>query len=361
MKNCILAVDIGTTSLKAGIISTLGNVISYSMSRSKIRETKDTATGWIDQLQEAIERLYFLGCKITAVCISGNGPTVVSQSGITLRWDEKIPQHSFTGDAKTSLFVPRISRFKELFPQEYENSKYIFSGPEFLIYQLTGNAVTILPEERFLAAYWTESALKEAGIPSEKMPPYVEIGHNCGKLKESAAYYLRLPPDIPVYAGGPDFVVALIGTKTLEPGRMCDRCGSSEGINFCTDRPVFGEGLRTLPSVQKGLWNLSYLIPNSSRIPLEKRMHCIKQGIDKIFATLKENNIKLPDSMTVSGGQAKEPNLLKLKKEVTELEINLCNCEDAELIGDLCAVLKGNGTYDSIKTAAEHIVREKKV
>lgn len=359
MKDAVLTVDIGTTSLKVGIFSTDGEVVSVSVAKCKNISKKLVAEDWMGSLRDALSRLYYLGYKICGICVSGNGPTVVSQTGKTLRWDETVPPLNFSGDASKSLFVSRLVHFKNTFNDDFSDSEFIFSGPEYFIYQLTGSVITILPEERFQIAYWTQEALKEADFPAEKLPPYVEIGHDCGFLKESTAYYLGLPAGIPVFAGGPDFVMALIGTNTLNVGKLCDRCGSSEGYNCCIDRQIFSKELRTLPSVIPGLWNISYLIPNSSRLSKEDRIETTKVAVEKIKSVLIENDITQPSSMSVSGGQSKDKWLLKKKAEVSGLKIVICNkCNDAELLGDLCAFLKGSGAYKTLQEAACDVIRE---
>lgn len=61
-----------------------------------------------------------------------------------------------------------------------------------------------------------------------------------GPLLEEAARRWDLPPGIPVIGGGPDFVLTLLGTATVRPGRICDRSGTSDGINLC------GRGIRRI-------------------------------------------------------------------------------------------------------------------
>jgi len=51
-----------------------------------------------------------------------------------------------------------------------------------------------------------------------------------------AAADTGLPAGIPVVAGGPDFIVSLIGTATVSPRRACDRAGTSEGVNLCWEK-----------------------------------------------------------------------------------------------------------------------------
>jgi xylulokinase len=60
--------------------------------------------------------------------------------------------------------------------------------------------------------------------------------------------------------------MALIGVGAIKPGLVCDRAGTSEGINLCSSRgPDTGE-LRVLPHVIDGLWNLSVLLPASGKL-----------------------------------------------------------------------------------------------
>ena len=117
------------------------------------------------------------------------------------------------------------------------------------MYALTGNAVTVLPEKRFEPAWWTDDEAARFEIDKKKLPPFVPLGYAAGTLCREYAERLSVPC-IPVFCCGPDFAAALIGTNTLRPGRICDRAGSSEGINLCSDKPVFAEGVRTLPSVK---------------------------------------------------------------------------------------------------------------
>ena len=209
--------------------------------------------------------------KCDAICISGNGPTLVTEDGSTLLWNEPIDADSFvqtraTLDSKFehSLFLPRIHALKTRWPQKFESQK-IFSGPEYLIHKLCGACITILPESRYEAAYWNDDALKALNLNPERVGRFVKPGFNCGSITDSSAKLFNIKPDIPVIAGGPDFIVAMIGTNTLSQGKICDCAGSSEGVNLCTDRPVFEEGLRTLPSVIPGLWNLAALMPSSGK------------------------------------------------------------------------------------------------
>ena len=364
MLETVLCVDIGTTSLKAGLISAHGEVVFLCKKYFYDYTNRFVAVKWIHALKSALTSFYrkkISDVKITAISISGNGPTVVSCGGLTLRWNEEFPYNkALTG---TSLFLPKILAYRDNFPNEFSRTKYLFSGPEYFIYELTGNAITLLPEQRFAAAYWNDDILKSDGIeiPPEKMPPFLTMGNECGRLTQQSADFLGLEAHIPVFSAGPDFVAALIGTNTLASGKLCDRCGSSEGLNFCIDKFVLSDSLRTLPSSIPDLWNVSFLIPGSSKMKSDKRLALIKTGIEKLKKLAYDNDIDFPEYFTVTGGQAKDKKLLYEKAAAVGMEIHVCNCEDSELLGDAVVAYYGLKKYSSLQDAANNIIKVKKI
>lgn len=346
--------DIGTTSLKAAFIAPPhGEVVSFCSIPFQEPHDRFIATSWYDAFLRAKDELTEKAgadYRLAAIAVSGNGPTVVSESGLTFRWNEDT--NSVEGDipvcARSSLFIPKILSIKKIFPEVWKKHEKLFSGPEYLIYLLTGRAVTILPEARFEAAYWNDEMLDACGIKKNLLPPFVSPGAVCGTFE-----------DCPVIAGGPDFIVALIGTGTLRAGRLCDRCGSSEGLNFCTDRPVTWKGLRTLPSVIPGLWNVSYLIPNSGDLSDEERLNAVEHGVNTLKEAAKSLGIPFPIEMAVTGGQTNDDLLLKEKALRLNMKIlrpknNFAHCE---LLGDLCAGVLGIDYFKNLQEASDFIVK----
>lgn len=435
-----LCADIGTTSLKAALVSDKGQVLSFSKIEFTSTDKSKIALEWFEALKESISALKknqieslsenenLVDSKtgtlnIDAICISGNGPTIVSEDGTTLLWNapvdsslipdiKKILPPELSEKFSHSLFLPRILAFKNLYKNQFEKQK-IFSGPEYLIWRLSNSQITILPEDRYEAAYWNDQVLtaisgstannsspeknESTGINcSPSMGPFVKPGFNCGTITKEIASQLKISSSAKVIAGGPDFTVALIGTNTLQQGKLCNRAGSSEGLNWCTAKPVFASGIRTLPSVIPGLWNASILSHNSGdRIADSKQAYekennveisfsqyiklCIeekdkngaqilqelsdffKDGISKFRTLSKENNIPLRETVMVTGGQAKNPLWLKHKAECSQINLATCEIPDSELIGDAVLASYGLGLYDSIQEAAEKMVKIKNV
>lgn len=412
MAKTVLCADIGSSSLKAALITSEGKVLSKS--RISFTDTDGTkaACQWKDSFLKAAKEAMDKAkdTSVDAICISGNGPTLVSQDGTILPWSAQVDQNG-----SRSLFIPRIVAFKNQFEESFNSTEYLFSGPEYLIYTLTGAAVTILPEARYEEAYWSKEALIQAGLTeaeTEKLPPFVAPGHQCGTLSLEGT-----TSPVPVYTGAPDFLSALVGTNTLNPGDLCDRAGSSEGINLCTSVPVYGDKLRTLPSVIPGLWNVSYLLPDSGKqfsqfkaryeeyvgreTTYQDLVHdClmsdgvfplldqgkylmiqtalkVKDGIQAISIgalstpdslrtddgllnmNLHNPDVFVPNKFVTTGGQATNNEWIQMKANITGLEIDVPECEDAELLGNAVFTFTSMGLFPSIKEAASRLCQTK--
>lgn len=422
----ILCADIGTTSLKIGIINNLGEVVSFCIQQFQLKNDSFLANEWFKSFIRGAEDCidaceYVKDFKLDAICISGNGPTIVSDNGRTLLWNQDKFQDFCEADLKSflskfpstdSLYLPRFALFKKIYKEDYQKAKYIFSGVEYLIYRLTECAVSILPETRFKNAYWTKEGLKDFEIDENKIPKFVSLGYNAGLIKRGVykkiftqkqtgksgeiLWKISNQKRIPVFCGGPDFITALIGTNTLRPGRICDRAGSSEGINLCVENPIFDKNVRTLPSVIPGLWNVSFLIGQSGSLINEFRTQIdlmenrynsfseiidfsfddknsegyrifnelckkVKNGVEILKNLAIDNKIQFENMMVVTGGQAKNDRWLAAKAKSVGINLSVTKCPDAELLGNAIIAKTGLGEYSDFGSAANDLVKYNKV
>lgn len=387
MKEAVFCADIGTSSLKGALISPDGEVLAFARIRFDGMTVPDC---WLSALKSALDQMRKISqqTSINSICISGNGPTIVSDTFIHL-WNSPngTPEENeaYSRICGRSLFLPRLVYYKEHFSKQWEASKYVFSGPEYLIYKLTGTAVTILPEQRFEAAYWNETGLEKCGISKDKLPPFVKPGFCAGNLADSTAEFLELSHKTKVYCGSPDFVAALIGTATLKEGRLCDRAGSSEGLNFCVKKTVTDSRIRFLPSIISDLWNASVLLPDSGArfakfkknseyknlTPAETVDALLKdqhsEGFKLIYGIAEElkTGIKLLEeitgisieSMRITGGQTHNNSWNQFKADVLGIRLEATKLLDAELMGDAITAFAGMGIFDSIAEGAEALVK----
>lgn len=405
MKDAILCIDIGTSSLKAAYMADSPKSVAYSRYRFTQKDSSRAASEWMTAVAAVLRELKEKSPEtgIEAVCVSGNGPTIVSDSGKTLMWWEDVC--SSVKDEK-SIFLPRIDGFRKKYPHEWRESARVFSGPEYLLYELTGAAVTILPEKRYGEYYWTQSQLKDEGFSEDevkKLPPFVAPGSLAGKITADAAVKTGLLEGTLVFCGAPDFIAALLGTDTLEAGRLCDRSGSSEGLNLCTPMPLSAPDIRVLPSVIPGMWNASVLIPDTGKrfadfkekveLQLSQKithrqltdeiikfgslensllskelrdegMTVIHDAVHQIWAAFnilsdacRASSIPVPESMTVTGGQALNETWSQVKCDTLGIPVSVTECVDAELVGDNILARTALGYYDSLEEAAFCLVK----
>ncbi len=389
----VLAVDIGTTSLKAAFVSAAGEVFSFKRveyvsltvresghvdnflnktTRSGVLpgltrqsfQAQNGAAAWVAALRELFPSPSLAACA--AVSVSGNGPTIVAADGTTLMWsaatesvcktenagpetdgkpktgaaddnrsqDQKgageencsqaqegaapchcraRPDNLFSKidipDAQKKIYEPRLSAFKKLFPDAWQKSPRLYTSTQWL----------------------------------------------CDWIKNNASL-LGLPSGVPVFDSGPDFIAALVGTAALFPGRLCDRAGSSEGLNLCSQKFFEAPGLRVMPSPAKGFWNVSYLIsdPGSSR---QEKLDNFKKAFNALKEAAAANGVPFGGRVVVTGGQARDKELLLAKEAAVGATITTAQIPDAELLGDAAAAFFRLGTYSSLEEAASKIVR----
>ncbi|MDR1073574.1 MAG: sugar kinase, partial [Treponema sp.] len=287
-KPLVLSADIGTSSLKAALIDSDGSLAAFARVAYPAYPAQMGAAFmfstviWENALGSALSALSAeyaartglnAADRLEAVCVSANGPTLVpytidGKSLPPLLWCDGRVSGTASGDnGKTkSLFLPHAAWFAQNEPALYEKTKRFISAQEWVSFMLGAEPVTTLPSGLYEEYYWNKSQCALFGLDMAKFPPFVEMGDIIGRVSEKAAQRFNLKPHTPIIAGSPDFIAALIGTGVVEPGLVCDRAGTSEGVNLCASLPKTGEtpafnGLRTLPHIHEDRWNLGCIIP----------------------------------------------------------------------------------------------------
>jgi xylulokinase len=97
------------------------------------------------------------------------------------------------------------------------------------------------------------------------MPPIIRPGDAFGIITSSVSDYFGFAKKIPVISGGPDFFAAILGSGVMEPFQACDRSGSSEGINLCTQQRIDDKKMMCYGHPVKPYWNLSGIINTTGK------------------------------------------------------------------------------------------------
>ncbi|MBI9098783.1 MAG: carbohydrate kinase [Spirochaetaceae bacterium] len=423
----ILAVDIGTSSIKGAIISPEGYAFAYHKVHLFPFHSKYPGEGYAGSWKSGfIEIVSILLRKdISAVVISGNGPTIVpvGKDGELihepLMWmgKENVPL-----DDTDSFYLPKVKWLKDNNPQLYENTKYFLTTSSYLTWLLTGESSVVTAHKGFSRYIWGREGFSSYGLDAAKFPLLVNMGDSIGVVSSAGADFSGLAKGIPVVAAGVDFMVSLIGTGVIKPGRTCDRAGTSEGINFCSDRIVPDKRLRTLPHAVEGYYNVSgilsstgslfewyrritgqenydYLetlsainkVPVGSGTPMffpglkdgglwefsngmavgleayqgrnelgRSVMESIGFAVRRAIELFEENSCTI-EELRVSGGQGKNVIWNQMKANITGCSIVVPEVEDAELLGGACLASAALGRYSGFVEASEDLVRVKKV
>lgn len=226
-------------------------------------------------------------------------------------------------------------------------------------------------------------------------------------------------------AGGPDYIMSIIGAASTQPGRVCDRAGTSEGVNLCWSAPVKDKRLLCFPHVVRGAYNISAIISSSGSAldwavrtfgaPAEGMEEILEEtaavapGAGRLLflpfltpepfpiwdphmrgaflgltiehgrremmrAVLESSGFAVRSvialmedagcqiaDLRVTGGLARFPRWCQARADVTGKKVLLPEQEEANLVGNACVGFFGLEEFDSPAHAADHLVRFQKV
>lgn len=437
----IFAVDVGTTVLKAALFDEDGKALVQKERRIGVIPHADPlrhevdAREWIDALLQVSRECGIEDNRgLRAVAVSGNGPTLLpvgeddEPADNAMTWmDRRAIEESKTVSELAGItidpafYLPKVYWIYKNRPELYRRTKFFFSCSEYINYLLSGFPHTILPAPEYRPYIWTEELVTELGMDWKKFPDFIRPGETVGKVSGKAGGRFGIPAGTPVFAGGPDFVVSLLGTATVSPGRVCDRSGTSEGINLCTDTLVKDPRLLCMSHVIRELYNISGVISTSGKAFdwFRKIVGKSETSYDEIFTeigaaepgaggllfipyltgerspiwdphargmfiglTLKHDRKDMlravaesvgfavrdiitvmeelglkVEDLRITGSQAKSPIWTQIKADITGKIIHVPVIKDAELMGNFIVGLTGLGGYKNLAEASEALVK----
>lgn len=423
----ILTADLGTSSLKAALITRDGRLearvrIPYPDPPGLGRRDFD-ALQWESAFREALRQLP--RADLSALAVSGNGPTLVpcdAEGGPLAPADLWLQDRSLPVDGQSSYYLPKAAWLKAHDNGTWERTAMLLSCPEWLQYRLTGRAVMVLPHEEFRRYIWDSGQLDAYGLNPALFPETVLMGTPAGRVNASAAAGFGLPEGLPVAAAGSDFMAALLGSGVVEKGMVCDRAGTSEGINYCADAPAKDGRLRSLPHVVPGRWNVAAILSSTGAVfewyrrltgqaerPYEstlaevdavppgrgapvffpgKRgetrwafgggsfhglepghgrsemgravMEAIGFGVRRGIELLEDSGLPVTE-MRVCGGQARGMVWNRMKADITGCRLLIPEIEDAELAGAAACAMSVLGAASDPYEAASRMVRIREI
>jgi xylulokinase len=255
----ILAVDVGTSSLKAVLFNAVGAVVGSAIQRYDYRsEQPGWAEGnpahWWAAFEGALADLRQQGFDLTtveAISFTGQMHTVVLLDAAgqplepTILWlDRRAAAETTELTAKLQLppyqinstyTLPKLLWLKRHRPEVVEKIRTILWPKDYLRYRLTGLLGTDMTEAGGAALLnwqnrsWAIDRLALVGLEPSVLPTAYEANTVVGPPRPELANRLGLNPMAKVVVGMGD-VAALIGGAPPQPGRVVCSLGSSSMI-----------------------------------------------------------------------------------------------------------------------------------
>ncbi len=286
----ILTIDLGTTNCKAALFDQHGDMIHYDSI------TLDQSSFLLDgQLIEPIAFAKALKhvCthlphtkEIAAIIVTGSGPSLVPVEKEVLFEDDLLYAKSFSArlyldrrgveEAKIvssvwdsfvdpSFFLPKALYIAHKEREIYEKSISFLSSYDYINYLLTGELRGIIHAPDAIKWYYNDEVLEKLHLDTEKFPPLISPGTIIGKVSHLAQKAFNFSPHTQVIAGGPDFLISILGSSAVHPGMVCNRGGTSEGINVCSLVPTQDKRLMSYLHPISPYYNISGIISTSGK------------------------------------------------------------------------------------------------
>ncbi len=296
MRDLVLAIDIGTSSAKAGLLDEGGLILersseSYAYANPRPHHVElDFEMVW-RKLSVVVSRL-LAGRKspLRAVGLSVLCPGLVclAEDGTTLgpalihldrrsvreaRWAlERIGQERFLAVAGNLPYPGGISLTSMLWlrehrPEEYARTRYFGHTNTFLAQRLTGQWGMDPSNASFTGLFktleysdWDRELARELGLDPERLPPIVASAAVVGRVTEKASRDTGIPAGTPVVMGGGDTACAALGADVVEEGEILNATGTVEVMQLSTTQPVPSPSYLIRTHVVPGRWLIMNII-----------------------------------------------------------------------------------------------------
>lgn len=259
----LLSVDVGTTSCKAGLFNTQGDVL-FVASLQTPTHTRTTGEVYYDSpelwqvvgktIQEVVKNTTPSDIALVSVAsMAETGLLVDRATGeprsdfipwFDMRSAPYAEQLQHRGDrferfCKAGIHAnPKVSLAKLLWLHDnhaaaFRNAVWL-SAADYIIYQLTGRMVTDYTLAGRTYAFcidsrlWDTDWIAACGLPPDIFPDAVPSGEPVGKVTQEAHSATQLPAGIPVTIAGHDHICGALGAGAVTPTTIFDSMGTAE-------------------------------------------------------------------------------------------------------------------------------------
>lgn len=286
----VLAVDLGTGSVKAGLVSQDGHIHAQASVRYAVVSPQpgwsetDPADWWAGVVQAVREVMQGVGPeRVQAIVFSGqmHGVVLTDANGQGLRnavlWSDTRSAAQLEAYARLSpallerLRNPLVTGFagptllwlREHEPEVYQAARWALQPKDWLRFHLTGEACTEPSDASGTLLFdltqgaWDDGVIGTLGLDAVKLPPLRPSQGQAGRLLRERAAELGIPAGIPVIAGAADTAAALLGAG-LRAGEAQLTVGTGAQVVVAADElPEAKHGLHVFRDALDGFYTLA--------------------------------------------------------------------------------------------------------
>lgn len=278
----LLALDVGTTSVKAGLFRADGVCLGTALeeyvliSKSADQAELDPETYWqaaCKTIRQVVAQAKIDPANVAGLAVSSQGETTIALDALgnplrdALVWldnragaqSEKLKAllgaevYERTGipDVVATWPACKILWIKENEPQVFARAAKFVLVQDFLVQRLCGNYVTdgsISCTTLFYditAHDWWSKAVQVVGINLHQLPQLLPVGASAGTLTSRAAAELGLSTHTQVVLGGMDQAVGAIGAGNIGAGVISETTGAALAIQASITDPMVDKTKQT--------------------------------------------------------------------------------------------------------------------
>ena len=290
MADNILALDIGTQSARASVLSVDGEILGIAQVK---HEVDSPHTGWAQQrpddwwtetchaIREVLNETGVAADTIAAIgtCGQMHGPVGVDQQGdVTTEWvqlwcDKRCQTQveavreqydetrlaAIAGSSINPAWIGLKVRWHiDNEPDAYERARWFLVPKDFINFRLTGVAAAD-PSEASGSFLWdceqdaySQELADAVGVDLERFAPVHASHEVIGQVTKTAAELTGLREGTPVVAGGGDFPVSMLGFGIVGEGVTADVTGTSTLLAAHSKKPLVDPAIQNLRHVVDG-------------------------------------------------------------------------------------------------------------
>jgi xylulokinase len=270
----LLGLDVGTTSVKAGLFDVAGRQVAaagreYRLSHPAPDRAEIDPEAWWDAavaaVRDALSSSDADPSSVAAMAVSSQGETIVAVDaagrplGPALVWldnratleaqalgarftDAEVYDRTGIPDVNPTWPAAKLLWWRAHEPDLFRAAARFLLAEDVLVHRLTGRFVTeggicctsMLFDIR-TGGWWPEM-LDAVGIDERRLPEIAAPGSVVGTLAAGAAQALGLPAGLPVVAGGMDQGAGAVGVGNIGGGVISESTGGALTVQATVDR-----------------------------------------------------------------------------------------------------------------------------